>query len=35
VQFTIAAEDLPKTKIAISVGGGQPTAKVAHVTGTL
>jgi len=31
VQFTIGAEALPKGKVKISVGGGQPVAGVAHV----
>jgi beta-glucosidase len=35
VQFTIAPEDVPKAKAAVSVGGGQPVGKVARVEGTL
>ena len=29
--FNVAPEDLPKGKVQISVGGGQPTGKVPHV----
>jgi beta-glucosidase len=31
VTFTVASSDLPKEKVAVSVGGGQPLAGVAHV----
>jgi beta-glucosidase len=35
VSFTVAAEDIPKSKVEISVGGGQPKGNVPHVKGTL
>ena len=35
VQFSLAAEDVPKNKVQISVGGGQPAGKVPHLQGTL
>jgi beta-glucosidase len=35
VQFTLAAEDVPKAKVQISVGGGQPAAGTPHVETTL
>ncbi|HUP02983.1 MAG TPA: glycoside hydrolase family 3 C-terminal domain-containing protein [Bryobacteraceae bacterium] len=35
VKFTVAAGDLPKTKVDVSVGGGQPLAGIAHVQGSL
>ncbi len=35
VTFTVAAEDLPKTSVEVSVGGGQPLAGIPHVKGTL
>ncbi len=35
VEFTIAPDDLPKDKVKISVGGGQPVAQIPHVDGTL
>jgi beta-glucosidase len=35
VTFTLALEDLPKTKVQISVGGGQPTGKTPHVDTSL
>ena len=35
VSFTVAADDLPKSAVAISVGGGQPAANVQSVRGTL
>jgi beta-glucosidase len=31
VQFTVAAEALPKGKVKISVGGGQPVPGVSHI----
>jgi hypothetical protein len=31
VSFTVAAEDIPKSKVEISVGGGQPKENVPHV----
>jgi beta-glucosidase len=35
VTFTIAPEDVPKNKAQISVGGGQPVGKIAHLETTL
>jgi len=35
VNFTLGAEDLPKSAVEISVGGGQPLANIPHVRGTL
>ena len=35
VKFTVAAEDVPKDKVEISVGGGQPLAGTPHVRRTL
>lgn len=35
VKFTIGPQDLPKSDLEISIGGGQPTAGVPHVRGTL
>jgi beta-glucosidase len=35
VKFTVAAEDLPKEKVEISVGGSQPIAGTPHVKGAL
>ncbi len=35
VQFSVPAEDLPKDKVQISVGGGQPIGEVPRVEGTL
>jgi beta-glucosidase len=35
VEFALDAADLPKGKVKISVGGGQPTGKVARVEGVL
>jgi beta-glucosidase len=35
VQFTLAAEDLPKSTLDVSVGGGQPLAGTAFVRGPL
>jgi beta-glucosidase len=35
VEFTLGREDLPKGKVKISVGGGQPAGSVARVEGTL
>jgi beta-glucosidase len=35
VTFTVAAEDLPKTSVEVSVGGGQPLAGIPHVKGTV
>jgi beta-glucosidase len=35
VEFTLGAEDVPKDKVKISVGGGQPVGRVARVDGVL
>jgi beta-glucosidase len=35
VRFTLGSEDAPKTKVDISLGGGQPLAGVPHVEGVL
>ncbi len=35
VTFTLNSEDLPKSKVEISIGGGQPVGSIPHVTGTL
>jgi beta-glucosidase len=35
VKFTLAPEDVPKDKVEISVGGGQPTGATPHVKGAL
>ena len=35
VAFTIPAEDLPKDKVRISVGGGQPAGQIPHVEAVL
>ena len=35
VSFTVISDDLPKYKVAVSVGGGQPLAGISHVRGTL
>jgi beta-glucosidase len=35
VEFVIGADSLPKNKVRISVGGGQPVAPVAHVEAEL
>ncbi len=35
VKFTVAAEDVPKDKVEISVGGGQPVGSTPHVKGSL
>jgi len=35
VNFTLGADDLPKSAIDISVGGGQPLPNIPHVRGTL
>jgi len=35
VSFTLSSEDLPKSKVEISVGGGQPVGNIPHVQGTL
>jgi beta-glucosidase len=35
VKFILPPEDLPKAKLQISVGGGQPVGTTPHVNGTL
>jgi beta-glucosidase len=35
VNFTLGADDLPKSAVDISIGGGQPLANIPHVRGTL
>jgi beta-glucosidase len=35
VTFTLGPEDLPKSAVEVSVGGGQPLAGTPHVRGTL
>jgi beta-glucosidase len=35
VIFRLGSDDLPESKVDISVGGGQPVGNVPHVTGTL
>lgn len=35
VNFNIGSDDLPKSKLQISIGGGQPLASIPHVEGTL
>jgi beta-glucosidase len=35
VEFAVGAGDLPKSKVKISVGGGQPVGGVARVEGVL
>jgi beta-glucosidase len=35
VKFTLSSEDLPKTKVSISVGGGQPVGNTPRVEGAL
>jgi beta-glucosidase len=35
VNFTLGADDLPKSAVDISIGGGQPLADIPHVRGTL
>ena len=35
VSFTLGAEDLSKSAVDISVGGGQPVGNVPHIQGTL
>jgi beta-glucosidase len=35
VSFTLGSDDLPESKVDISVGGGQPAAGIPHVKGTL
>ena len=35
VRFTLGSDDLPKSAVGISVGGGQPLGNTPHVQGTL
>jgi beta-glucosidase len=35
VSFTLGSDELPKPAVELSVGGGQPLAKIPHVRGTL
>jgi beta-glucosidase len=35
VEFTLGSADVPKDKVKISVGGGQPVGQIAHIDGTL
>ena len=35
VKFTVAAEDVPKEKVEIGVGGGQPVGSTPHVESSL
>jgi hypothetical protein len=35
VKFTVAAEDVPKENVEVSVGGGQPVGSTPHVKGSL
>jgi beta-glucosidase len=35
IDFTLGPADVPKDKVKISVGGGQPVGQTAHVDGTL
>ena len=35
VTFTVASDDLPKEKVKIGVGGGQPLPNIPHLTGEL
>jgi beta-glucosidase len=35
VRFTVASESVPKSKVEISVGGGQPVGNTPHVKGSL
>jgi beta-glucosidase len=35
VRFTVASESVPKSKVEISVGGGQPLGNTPHVKGSL
>jgi len=35
IEFAIGAEDLPKSKVRMSVGGGQPVGRMPHVDGLL
>jgi beta-glucosidase len=35
VEFTLATIDLPKTRVRITIGGGQPTGKIPFAEATL
>jgi beta-glucosidase len=35
LNFSLGADDLPKSAVGVSVGGGQPLANIPHVRGTL
>jgi hypothetical protein len=35
VNFTLGADEVPKSAVEFSVGGGQPVAGIPHVRGTL
>jgi hypothetical protein len=35
VTFTIGSDDLPKSPVEVSVGGGQPLASIPHLRGRL
>jgi beta-glucosidase len=35
IEFSVAAEDLPKEKVRITVGGGQPAGQIPHVESVL
>ena len=35
VQFALGVEDVPKPKVRVSVGGGQPAGQIPHVEGVL
>ena len=35
IAFTVNSADLPKAKVEISVGGGQPLANIPHLAGEL
>jgi beta-glucosidase len=35
VSFTLGTDDLPKSAVDVSVGGGQPLGNIPHVQGTL
>jgi beta-glucosidase len=35
VSFTLSPDELPKSKLEFSVGGGQPVGNIPHLTGTL
>jgi beta-glucosidase len=35
VSFTLSPDELPKSKLEFSLGGGQPVGDIPHLTGTL